>query len=161
LAKNVVFVSNKKLELIYFIHVILIGHIKASNNMHSTVGLSIKEGFNTNYSAKDFDEHYVKPEEFQNYNRDCDFPDFVFKFSTEIQVMTNMAITANRTMSLCPEHSHISGILCRKNSSDCVKGLKRPHGIQTGRCVPSDFPYRDEHGVWTDVNVCQIKGNST
>ncbi len=82
MAKNVVFISNKKLELIYFIHVILIwllvivwvlcnnGHIKASNNMHSTVGLSIKEGFNTNYSAKDFDEYYVKPEEFQNYNRD-------------------------------------------------------------------------------------------
>jgi hypothetical protein len=171
LQKKVAFKSNKYLGICFIIYCILIwilitcwilynkGHVKVDSNFHSTIVLSIKGGFITNYSKEEFNETYVKPHEYHNYNRVWDFPDFVFKSSREIEVMTNVVITANQTQTTCPETGQLFGYMCDPNNNNCTKGKNSPHGELTGRCIEADFPHSFD-GIWRNVSTCQIKGKT-
>jgi hypothetical protein len=64
-------------KIILFVTIIIIwiwvtqndGHTKVSSQFKSTVDLKVKGGLNTNYTAEDFMNVYVKPYEYENYNR--------------------------------------------------------------------------------------------
>lgn len=135
------------------------GLIESNDNTNHQISLKIKEGVATNYSSRDFNETYVNEYEWHNYNRPWDSPDIVKIFNHEIHVTTNLVITANQTKSSCPEHSLIVGVLCEQDN-DCVPGMKRPHGYQTGRCVHADFPYQNQTTLnWTrNISTCEING---
>jgi hypothetical protein len=136
------------------------GHVKVSTNIHSTTDLSIIGGIQTNYTEKDFDSHFVKPEEYQNYNKVWDYLDFVFISSHAIEVMTNIIITANQTQSLCPESPLFSESICDPTNNTCIKGEITLHGVQTGNCVKADFPF-PRHGIWYhNVSTCEIGGQN-
>jgi hypothetical protein len=171
LDKKVVIVSNKYIGIGFILYCLLIwllitcwllynsGHIKVSTNIHSTTDLSIKGSFETNYTKEDFDTNYVKPEEYQNYNQIWDYPEFVFKSSREIQVMTNVVITANQTQSICPETPLLLTSECDPKNNTCSKGKIMAHGVQTGNCVKADFPSSPIYGIWHhNVFTCQIRG---
>lgn len=135
------------------------GHVKVDEKYSSILGLSIKGGFSTNYTQEDFNETYVKPDEWQKYNRVWDYADFVERLDTEVQVTTNMVITENQTKSTCPELSLLQHVQCDPFNNTCEKGVMRTHGIQTGNCVPADFPYKDPKTLeWKDISVCEISG---
>lgn len=123
------------------------------------MSLRIKEPILTNFTSEDFDTNYVKPEEFINYNRIWDSEDYSIIFPEEIQIITNLIITANQTQSNCPESPLIDGSLCDPNDSHCKKGHKIKHGIETGRCVQGDFRYQNETTKqWMYGYDCEILG---
>jgi hypothetical protein len=171
LNKKVVIVSNNYIGIGFILYCLLIwilitcwvvynsGHIKVSTNIHSTTDLSIKGSIQTNYTEKDFNANYVKPEEYQNYNQVWDYPDFVLESSHEIQVMTNVVITANQSRSLCPESPLLLKAKCDPQNNTCIKGEVMPHGVQTGNCVKADFPF-PRRGIWYhNVSTCEIRGH--
>jgi hypothetical protein len=176
LNKKVIIVSNNYIGIGFILYCLLIwllitcwllynsGHIKVSTSIHSTTVLNIGGSFQTNYTEEDFDTNYVKPEEFQNYNKVWDNPSFVSKFtfksSQEIEVMTNVVITPNQTLSKCPGTPLVPGSKCDPKNNTCIEGKITSHGIQTGSCVKADFPYSPKYGVWQrNVSTCQIRGH--
>jgi len=138
------------------------GHTKVDEKHNSVLGLSIKGGFSTNYSEEDFNENYVKPDEWQKYNRVWDYTDFVERLDDEVYVTTNLVITTNQTESTCPELSLLKGVQCDPLNNTCQTGLMRAHGVQTGKCVAADFPYLDpKTHEWKNISVCEIRGLKT
>lgn len=164
-------IKNCKLQISFIVYSIFIwliitawvlannGQIMVNDQFNTVLSLNVKETFVTNFSSEDFDSNYVKPEEYVNYNRVWDHSDYVTKYPMEIQVMTNMAITTNQTMSSCPENPQFVGVICDPLNNTCEKGVERPNGFQTGNCVPADFPYlKDEN--WYNVSACEVRGKS-
>jgi hypothetical protein len=152
------------------VYLMLIGHhIIISNRIESTNNLKIRHSIETNYSADDFNNNYVKSEEWSLYNRLWDDVDFVFEFPDEVQIITNVVITPNQTQSLCPDNPYTDTyytdpsyktVLCSPDNNTCVNGRPTFTGVQTGECVEADFPREvaPDSGIWHNVTTCQIKG---
>ncbi len=137
------------------------GHIAIDDQFVSTINLKVTAGFRTNFTDDDFN-FYVTPYERINYNQLWDYTDYAFEFPNEIQIISNLVITPNQTQTVCPEHPgpdpELSDSICDPKNNTCVNGVMRPHGVQTGNCVPSDFPLRDEYGNWRYGHNCEISG---
>jgi hypothetical protein len=144
-----------------FLWVIIINkrYITISESSYkSTLILKVNGGFSTNFTDNQFDDRYVKKYEHINYNRQWDTTDYIFEISNELQVMTNVVITANQSFSFCPEHPHIAHAPCNPKNNKCPKGKWTLHGTQTGKCVLADFPYQAKNGSYISVSTCEIKG---
>ncbi|CAG2115021.1 unnamed protein product, partial [Medioppia subpectinata] len=127
-----------------------------------TLNLKIRGAVEVNESADNFDQNYVKPKEFVNYNRVWDAKDYAHYYPREVYVMTNMAITANQTLTVCPDHPRVNKALCKPgDKTHCRYGRQTPFGVQTGKCVPADFPTQKNTSgsiVWDYEHTCEIRG---
>jgi hypothetical protein len=133
-------------------------HLGKNSHFESTLRLKLHGSIFPNFSEDDFNVNYVKPEEYENYNRPWGTSDYMGNFPNEKHVMTNMAIT-KQTEDVCPQSALSHNVLCDPNNDLCEKGVKTSHGVQTGNCVAADFPYLDPNGVrHYNVSTCEIKG---
>jgi hypothetical protein len=134
-------------------------HVDKNNNFESTLRLKLHGSIFTNYKKEDFNENYVKEEEFSNYNRPWSSIDYMSTFANEKLVMTNMAITSNQTISNCAQSPLLHNVHCDPMNNLCKRGKKTTNGVQTGKCVKADFPYLDEDNNWiSNISTCEIKG---
>ena len=132
------------------------GHVYTSKQFKTTTVFGMNKAFETNYSAKDF-AYYVQPEEMSNYNRQWSIQDYSVILPDEVQVLTNLVITNNQTMSTCPENFRFAPNYCLPNnpSKYCKKGKTTAHGTLTGRCIPADL--HETPGQF-NLSTCEIKG---
>ena len=115
----------------------------------------------TNFTAEDF-QPYIRPEEYNWYNGFWLAEDYMVDTDKDrIEVLTNMVITANQTVGICPDCPLFGSLCDPKIPNICPKGQRGTLGIYTGRCIPADFPYRNHTTIkWIYGHTCEIYGKT-
>ena len=128
--------------------------------LSSTINAKVAGAILPNFSANDFNTNYTKKEEFENYNRPWAPEDYTFYENERLEVVTNLAITANQKMGRCPNSPYLIGAICDPNHNHCEAGGQGKLGVMTGECVAGDYPHWNKTtNKWDHVNVCEINGN--
>ena len=114
----------------------------------------------TNYTSDDFNTHYVNQSEYELYNRIWTPENYVeYGSNDKVQVMTNIMITPNQTMTTCPSSPLVTEAWCDPEHPICKAGRQRSNSVETGKCIMAQFPYYNETlDQWLRPYVCEVHG---
>ncbi|RWR99873.1 P2X purinoceptor 4-like protein [Dinothrombium tinctorium] len=120
--------------------------------VESSVTSKVKGVAFTNFSEDQF-KHFINESMREYYNRVWDVSDYIVppEENNAFFVTTNLIITPNQKLGICPEDPSLKTAHCDPLNNTCVDGKTDlfGNGAQTGECVLSD---REE-----SVHVCQIR----